>query len=95
MRLGRQKGHVMRSRKWWLIAYRDVTLDGGAIVTKTKREKLTEVLPEHGRMLIPPASVLSAQREFMARINGQIKARLLDGARTVAEEKQREDHQSF
>lgn len=43
-----QKGHVMRSRKWWLITYRDVTLDGGAIVTKTKREKLTEVLPEHG-----------------------------------------------
>jgi len=91
----RQKGHVMRSRKWWLIVYRDVTLDGGAIVTKTKREKLTEVLPEHGRMLIPPASVLSAQTEFMALVNGQIKTRLLDAARTVAREKQREDHESF
>jgi hypothetical protein len=95
MRLWRQKGHVMRSRKWWLITYRYVTLDGEAIVTKTKREKLTEVLPEHGRMLIPPASVLSAQREFVARINGQIKTQLLNAARTVAEEKQREDHESF
>ena len=70
MTFRRQHGHVRRSRGWWMIDHLQFSIDDRKrLVRKRVIAKLTPVLPEHGCMLLPPASVMEAQREYMAAVN--------------------------
>ena len=82
MTFRRQHGHVRRTRGWWMIDHLQFSIDDRKrLVRKRVIAKLTLVLPEHGCMLLPPASVMEAQREYMAGVNEDNRAVLFTLAR--------------
>jgi hypothetical protein len=71
MTFRRQNGHVRRVRGWWMIDYLQFSLDGqNKLVRKRVIAQLTPALTgAWGCMLLPPASVMKAQCEYMAAVN--------------------------
>ena len=71
MRFRRQHGHVRRVRGWWMIDHLQFSIDDqNKLVRKRVIAQLIPALAgAWGCMLLPPASVLEAQREYMAAVN--------------------------
>ena len=91
MTFRRQKGHVRRVRGWWTIECLQFSIDDQSkLVRKRVIAQLTPALAgAWGCMLLPRASVMEAQREYMAAVNESNRAllvshRQMDTERNVA-----------
>jgi hypothetical protein len=76
----RQHGHVRRVRGWWMIDHLQFSIDDQKkLVRKRVIAKLAPAMMHGawGSMLLPPASVMEAQREYMARVNERNRAVLI------------------
>jgi hypothetical protein len=80
MKFRRQNGHVRRVRGWWMIDYLQFSIDDQKkLVRKRVIAKLAPAMMHRawGSMLLPPASVMEAQRKYMARVNERNRAVLI------------------
>jgi hypothetical protein len=88
MTFRRQHGHVRRVRDWWMIDHLQFSIDDQKkLVRKRVIAKLAPALLHGawGCMLLPPASVMQAQREYMAVVNKANREALMSHQRMDAE----------
>ena len=88
MTFRRQHGHVRRVRGWWMIDHLQFSIDDRKrLVRKRVIAKLTPALPgAWDRMLLPPAPVMEAQREYMAAVNESNRAAVISHQRMEVEQ---------
>ena len=80
MTFRRQNGHVRRVRGWWMIDHLQFSIDDQKkLVRKRVIVKLAPAMMHGawGSMLLPPASILEAQREYMGAVNKQTREILI------------------
>jgi hypothetical protein len=58
----KQAGYVYRRGSWWMLRYRDTTIENGIEVRKQIARQLESVHPDHERLKRPPADVVTLRR---------------------------------